>query len=397
MADAGSHGDTIRVLSIIEPVAILAGPGKGVVDFARLARDGRFGAPVETTIAEFRDPGDPTVFLDAGRAAGIPVVDLSKWNRRERKVVGELHDLIRDFQPHIVQTEALLSHFIVRFAGLPKGLPWVAFHHGYTWPNLRTRMYNQADRWSLRGATRVVTVCHAFRDQLRRRGIPERRLEVIPSAIDCEWGSGVREASGALRAQLGIPSGKRIILSVGRLSREKDHLTLVEALARMHREGGRASGWDAGAEPHLLLVGDGPERRRIEARVLALGVSAHVTLAGRVPAKPYYGLADVFALPSLSEGSPHCLLESMVTSVPIVATSVGGIPEMVADRETALLVPPRDSASLAQALLELLRNPQLASQLTARASKLAQDRFSLDGRARQLVGLYQSVINAHAQ
>jgi glycosyltransferase involved in cell wall biosynthesis len=380
--------ETLRLLAIIEPARVLAGPAKNVLDFARLARDGRFGLVVETTVAEFRNPGDPAVFLDAGRAAGIPVVDISRWNRWDRKAASELVSLVQDLKPDIVQTNALLSHFVARFAGLPHLLPWVAFHHGYTWPNLRTQVYNQADRWSLRAATRVVTVCNAFRDQLRHRGIPEQRIEVIPNAIDSYWGASVRDGAAGLRTRLAISPGKKIILSVGRLSREKGHVTLVEAVARLHR---------GGLEAHLLIVGDGPERRRIEVRARALGVSAHLTMAGVVPAEPYYGVADVFALPSLSEGSPNCLLESMVTAVPLVATSVGGVPEMVSHRETGLLVPPRDSTALAGALLELLRNPLLARSLSAKGAILVQSRFSLDARMRQLVSLYHSVLNDRGQ
>ncbi len=381
-----SRQEPLRILSIIEPPRLLVGPAKAVLEFASLARDGRFGQMVETTVAEFRNPGDPTLFLDAGRVAGIPIVDLSKWNRWDRKVVGELHALIREVKPHIVQTEALLSHFIARFAGITEMAPWVAFHHGYTWPDLRTRMYNQADRWSLRGATRVFTVCDAFRQQLRRRGIPERRIEVVANGIDSDWGAKVRDGADALRGRLAIPAGKKIVLSVGRLSSEKGHVALVEALARMHRSGA--------ADVHLLLVGDGPERQRIETRARDLGVRDHMTMTGRDAARPYYGLADVFALPSLSEGAPLCLLECMVTGVPIVATNVGGVPEMVANRETALLVPPKDRESLAKALLELLRNPKLADQLTAQASTLVRNRFGLDMRARRLIELYRDVLES---
>ena len=99
-------------------------------------------------------------------------------------------------------------------------------------------------------------------------------------------------------------------------------------------------------------------------------------------------------IPSLSEGSPNCLLEAMVTGVPIAATSVGGIPEMVGDRKTALLVPPNDSAKLAQALLELLRNSGLARSLAAEAALLVRSRFSPEARTRRLVSLYRNIVDA---
>ena len=120
-----------------------------------------------------------------------------------------------------------------------------------------------------------------------------------------------------------------MILIVGRLSREKDHLSLLRALSQL----AVVRGGEGAAIAHLLIVGEGPERARIEAAIRHLGLSEMVTLTGQVPsAEPYYGIADLAVLSSLSEGSPNALLEAMAARVPVVATAVGGIPEIVCDR-----------------------------------------------------------------
>jgi glycosyltransferase involved in cell wall biosynthesis len=375
----------MRLLVVLEADREVTGPAKNLLEFAGLTRGEHFGGPVEVTIANFRQPGDPTGFWEAAQAAGVPVVPISRWKREDRKVVGELVSLVNTLKPDIVQTHALLSHFVARFAGLHRLAPWVAFHHGYTWPTFLAHFYNQADGWSLRAAHRILTPCQAFRNQLRRRGIPAGRISVVYNSISEQWGSNVRSGATVLRGRLGIPAGSRVILTVGRLSREKGHITLLDAVARLRTLG----------EPHvhLLIVGEGPERLRLEARARVLGLTPHMTLTGGLSAEPYYGLADVFVLPSLSEGSPNVMLEAWATGVPVVATTAGGIPEMASHRKSALLVPPSNSAALAQALFEVLRDPGLASSLASEGQNLVRTRFVPETRARQLLEIYRGVLD----
>ncbi len=204
--------------------------------------------------------------------------------------------------PDILQTHAVKSHLLLRSSGLHLTHPWVAFHHGYTWPDLRARVYNQLDRWSLRAARRVVTVSIPFRDELTARGVPAARISILHNAIDPEWAD--REPA----ADLNIPSDRKVVLIVGRLSREKDHLTLLDAIASIS------------PLPHLLIVGEGPERPRIEERIRALHLDAHVTSDRQVPSANPTTASPTQPFSSLSEGSPNALLEAMAAGVPVVAT-----------------------------------------------------------------------------
>jgi glycosyltransferase involved in cell wall biosynthesis len=297
-------------------------------------------------------------------------------------VMAKLAALASEWAPDILQTHAVKSHFLVRRAGLDRVYPWVAFHHGYTWPNLRARAYNQLDRWSLRAARKVVTVSRPFQDELARNGVAPERIAIVHNAINREWGT---RAGMVLRSGLGIPQERKVILIVGRLSREKDHLTLLQAVDRIRRDGGIA--------PHLLMVGEGPERKRIEDRVHALDLAPYVTMTGQVPsAEPYYAIADVAVLSSRSEGSPNALLEAMAARVPVVATAVGGIPEMVANEDSALLVGTSDCAGMAAAITALLTNPELARRLTGQARELVETQYVPESRARTLGALYRSLL-----
>jgi glycosyltransferase involved in cell wall biosynthesis len=226
---------------------------------------------------------------------------------------------------------------------------------------------------------------------LARKGVPRERIEIVHNAISPHWGAYGRtpEAAAALRAELGIGARKKIILIVGRLSREKDHRTLLEAVNEL-----RTDARNGTAPPtHLVVVGDGPERPRIEETIRALHLGDIATMVGQVPtAEPYYGIADVSVLSSLSEGSPNALLESMAAGVPVVATSVGGIPETVSHEQSALLVNPRDRAGMTRAIKAILTDESLARSLAARARERILAHYTPDSRARRLVGIYRGIL-----
>ena len=364
----------LRLLAILE-AATVTGPAKNLLQFAQTARP----LGVEVTIATFHRPGDPQVFQEAARRAGVPVELIEERGRFDRTVIPALRQLHRRLAPDVVQTHAVKSHLLARIADFR---PWIAFHHGYTWPDLRARIYNQADRWSLRKASGVLTVSRPFAAELARMGVPEQRIRVIHNAIDPEWGRGsaAKEQASQLRAQLLVAAGQKIALIVGRLSREKDHLALLDALAMIP---------DA---PHLLIVGEGPARGAIEERLRATGRTRQVTLIGQVPtAEPYYAMADIAILSSLSEGSPNALLEAMAAGVPVVATRVGGIPEIVTHEESALLVQSGDPREMASAITRLLTEEGLSPRLAQRATGIVERRHSPAERARQLCAIYRSL------
>jgi glycosyltransferase involved in cell wall biosynthesis len=367
----------LRVLAVIE-ASTVTGPAKNLLQFAQLARS--LEEPVEVIVATFHRAGDPEIFKHAAERAGVETHWIEERGRFDRSVVPALRELGRKLAPDLVQTHAVKSHLLMKLAELR---PWVAFHHGYTWPDLRARIYNQADRWSLPKANGVVTVSLPFAQEIRRRGIPREKIRVVHNAIDPQWGrgSGVRENAARLRESLHIAGDKKVALIVGRLSREKDHLTLLDALRAL-------------PEPvHLLIVGEGPERARIERYIRETGSEEHVTLIGQVPsAEPYYPMADIAVLSSLSEGSPNALLEAMAAGVPVVATTVGGIPEIVTHGQSALLVAPGDRKAMAASITRLLHDRELADRLIERARELVEIRHSPEGRVREISGIYRDLL-----
>jgi len=174
----------------------------------------------------------------------------------------------------------------------------------------------------------------------------------------------------------------RRILCVGRLSPEKGHLVLLEALALLRKQG---------VEAHCTLVGDGPMRGKIEAQAETLGLTPYVTLAGAL--KPadvahHYRSAGVVVLASFSEGVPVVLMEAMAHGLPVVATRVGGVPELVEEGATGRVVSPGDAEELASALDQVVGSPDRAQAMGRRGRDVVCERFNLDISARRLGGLF---------
>jgi glycosyltransferase involved in cell wall biosynthesis len=328
----------------------------------------------------------PNEFVKVAREMGLHVDVIDERFRFDLRVMPALRVAVERRAPDIVATHNLKSHFLVRLSGLHRRQPWVAFHHGYTTTDLKMRAYNQLNRWSLPAADRVVTVCRAFAQGLVREGVPRERIIVQHNSISAEQKGTRAEDSSEIRARLGIRDGERFVLAIGRLSREKAHVDLISAFAELRR-----------AHPEinakLVIVGDGPERKAIEEAARTSGLSERVHMTGHISdVAPYYRAADVFALPSHSEGSPYVLLEAMTAGVAIVATAVGGVPEMVTHDETALLVAPRDPQAMAAGLARLLLDAQLAQRLISNASRMVATRYSPERYVRSMFEIYRDLV-----
>jgi glycosyltransferase involved in cell wall biosynthesis len=354
------NGDQeIRILALLEATSI-NGVAKAVLQFAEeAARTSRHNPEVVLSVANFirgDTPLNPRL-SDAAASAGCSLHIIREKRAFDFSVVEGLKSLVARDKPDVIWSNSIKSHFLVRVSGLHKSYGWVAFHHGYTSTDFKMRCYNQLDRWSLRIPDRVVTVCQPFARQLTRRGVPADRVRVQHMSVR-RFAIDPLQA-GQLRTEMNVSSDEKIVLSVGRLSHEKGHADLVKAFARVQQGG------DAG-KLRLVLVGDGPERSRLEDLCDSLGLRNRVTFAGhRDDAKSFYGIADVLALPSYSEGSPNVLLEALAAQVPVVATAVGGVPEIVENGVSAALVKAGDEQSLAEAIAKMLNARELRERVVA--------------------------------
>jgi len=383
--NVGAIGGRLSVLALLEATR-LTGVARNAIEYGKLASAAVGGIHVAVALALIRRCTDYAADCDVLRghaaAARLPVDILIERHRYDSQVVNDLCRLVHATRPHIIETHHVKSHCLVALSGLWRHYTWVAFHHGYTQTDAKVRAYNQVDRWSLRHATHVVTTNQPFAAMLASRGIPRSRITVLHN--------GVRDLPlvpvgvAALRQELNLCEGERVVVSVGRLSQEKGQADLIRAFSPLRD---RAK---------LVIVGDGADRPSLERFARALGLERSVIFAGmRANVAPFYAMADVFVLPSLSEGSPNALLEAMACSLPIVATRVGGVPEIATDGTTALLVPPRQPLALAGAIVRLLDDAALGAELGAAARRRVLTDYTPEERTMRLSRLYGALTGLH--
>jgi glycosyltransferase involved in cell wall biosynthesis len=375
----------IRVLAMMESQWV-TGPAKNLIAFGRqLQALAPSDLPaVELSVIAFDRPSSPANrFISALNAAGIRTHVIRERHAGDPRVIRQLLALVRSEKPDILQTHNSKSHFLVRLTGLQRRIPWIAFFHGFTSRNARDRFYNRIGWWALRGAPHIVTVCRAFAADLQRSGVPADRISVRHNIV-APFVAPLPSEMAALRNRLAIPADARVVLAVGRLSKEKGHIDLLDAIALI-----RAARDCAGIR--FILVGDGPERAVLQQRSHELGLADCVVFTGHQEDMGiYYGLADAFVLPSHSEGSPNVLLEAMAAGLPIVSTDAGGAAELVSDGNTALVVERQAPQALSHALSALLDDRDLAGRL-GKAARCAAREYTPEAYTRSLAGIYQAV------
>jgi L-malate glycosyltransferase len=274
---------------------------------------------------------------------------------------------------------ALLARWMHRSAA-------ILFHeHGRHQPDFPRRKRIIANRLLLSRRDRIVGVGEAVRQALiDNEGLPASRVGVVYNGIDVD---AIARASGLrsdVRDELGLTTDALAVVKVARLDPIKDHTTAIDSFARFaatHRNA------------HLLLIGDGSERAAIEQRINASAMRERIRLLGtRNDVKRLLAAADLFLLTSTSEGIPLTLIEAMAAGVPVVATRVGGVPEVVADGVTGLLAPARDVAQLAVHLDTLAKCPQLREAMGRQARQRARELFSEDEMVARYDNLYQEML-----
>ncbi|HEX2781399.1 MAG TPA: glycosyltransferase [Gemmatimonadaceae bacterium] len=302
---------------------------------------------------------DSHPFVREARDAGIEPTPLALRPRAYGDERRRIASVLRARRPEVVHTHGYRADVIDGAVARELGIPVVTTVHGFTGGSWRNRGYQWLQRRAFRRFDAVVAVSEPLQAELVAGGIESRRVHLVPNAFRPATNPLDRAAA---RAALGLDPAAVIVGWVGRLSREKGADVLLDAMA------------SASAPPTIQasIVGDGPERRSLERQAAAVGIPSRVHFHGMIPnAERYYAAFDFFVLSSRTEGTPMALFEAMAADVPIVATRVGGVPAMLAERE-ARLVRADDPAALAAALRECVDQPIAAAE-RARAARARLD------------------------
>lgn len=331
---------------------------------------------------------EPAVFCLSGpgllaaelRTAGVPVICLGAKHWKQAGVVLRLARELRQFRPAILQTFLFHANLAGRIAGRLAGIKTIV--SGIRVAEKRSRIRLWFDRWT-NGLVRAnVCVSQAVADfSISQGGLSTKKTVVIRNGVD------VARFAGAVPVDvttLGIPRGSQVLLTIGRLDRQKGLSTLIEAAAIVTPKFPQA---------HFLWVGDGPQRSELERLIREKGLAGRIHLAGWRP-----DVAELLAggtaliLSSLWEGLPNVILEAMASGLPVVATRVEGTSELVIEGRTGLLVPAQSPQDLAVAIEDILSNPAQATSIGRSGRERAAAEFSWDKMVAGYCELYCSLI-----
>ena len=367
--------ETSRPLSILHVTAPARVGGLERVVEALTVGHAKAGHAVHV-VAVVENEGDADRFLRPLAERGVhahPLVLPGRAYLRERAAI---HELCRAITPSVMHTHGYRADVIASAVARQLAIPRVTTVHGFTGGGWRNRLYEALQVRAFRRFDAVVAVSRPLADLLRRRGVPADHIRIIVNAWSAP-GNPVDRATA--RARLGIDGDQFTIGWVGRLSREKGADVLIEALASLP------------ADVSASFIGDGRERDALGALVDARGLSERVRWHGIVAdAGALLSAVDAFVLSSRTEGTSMTLFEAMSARVPIVATRVGGVPDVVSDAE-ALLVPSEDPAAIAAAIQAIRDDPAAAAARSTVARQRLDGAFSVEPWLDAYERLYRDV------
>lgn len=302
-------------------------------------------------------------------------MDLSAAWRLSRAIKQLRPDVVHAHDPHAVAMAGLALSMSTQ----PRRAPLVASRR----VDFRLKG-NAFSRWKYDQVDLFICASEAIRKILLADGVPEQRAVTVHEGIDLAHVAAAPAA--ALHEELWLPHGSPIVGNVAALVPHKGQRHLVEAAAMVVKQV---------ADARFVIAGEGELRESLEHQIKTHGLEKHVILAGfRPDVLSLHKAFDIFVMSSVMEGLGTSILDAMACGKPVIATTAGGMPEIVQDGETGLLVPPRDDRALATAIVRLLKDEPLRRRMGANGLSLANSRFSAERMVAETLSVYETVVRA---
>ncbi|HEY1379580.1 MAG TPA: glycosyltransferase [Gemmataceae bacterium] len=379
-AGAVARGRKRRVLHLRTVSGKGGGPEKTLLNSPRFLTDS-----YRMRLAYVRPEGDPAYDMPQRAAAqAVELADVPERSGADPRTVWRLAREVAAFRPDVLHAHDYKTNLLGLVLGRCFRIPVVTTLHGYVERGGRLEAYYLADRLALPLMDHVVSVSDDLDDHARATRVPRRRRSLIENAIDTDQYAR-RSDPAAAKRRWGLPENGFVVGAIGRLSPEKGFDVLIRAAAQLCR---------AGTDLHVVIAGEGAARPDLEALIAELGVGDRVRLLGHCgDTRGLYEALDLFVLSSYREGLPNVLLEALAMEVPVVATRVAGVPRLIRDGETGILVDPGSVDSLAAAMARLLGDPEARGRLAAGGRRLVVDRFSFAARMNKVRAVYDRLLD----
>jgi glycosyltransferase involved in cell wall biosynthesis len=365
-----------RVLHVLAPIR--AG---GLEQVVAMMSAGQRAQGVHVAAVLTPEDADAHPFIARLDELGIPNTRVVVAAHNYSGEYHHLRSLVARLGPHLVHTHGYRSDVIGGVVARAHHVPAVSTVHGFTGGGLRNRLYEWIQRQALKRADAVMAVSKPLAQELAGAGIPRERIHCVPNAFTA---GGPTLTRSAAREHLGVPPDALVAGWVGRLSREKGADVMLDALSHSDVP------W------RLSIIGDGAERDSLRTQAATLGLEDRITWHGLIDnAGSLFSAFDAFVLSSRTEGTPITLFEAMQAGVPVVATCVGGVPDVVSSSH-AILVPPDQPEMLAHALDDVASDRPAAARRALLASERLVESFGITAWLHAVEEVYTRACNSHA-
>ena len=369
------------IIGNLRSSSFYGGPERQMLEVARALAEG-----YTSLFLLFDESGRHRVFSDQIEQCGLSAVVLKQHLPHLGAMVREAAGVLRQQSIDVLCCHGYKADLVGVLAGRRVGIPVLAIAHGWTAQNFKVRVYEALDRYGMRWMDRVICVSQGQAVKVRRAGVPEPRIRVIRNAIRPDEFLEVDPAYRDKLRSLFPFEPVRIVGAAGRLSAEKGFSVLVAAAAIVAR-----SRPDVG----FVVFGDGAERESLTRQIHAEGLEERFILGGfRNDVGRFYAHMDVNVLPSFTEGLPCAALEAYAAGVPVVATAVGGNPEVVTDGVDGYLVPPGNPEALAARLLDMLADEDRRREMGQRGRQRVLEHFTVSVQEAAYRRVYDEVVGS---
>lgn len=339
----------------------------------------------ETVFLSFGERSRSRPFLEEARRRGFEAIELTENAPRLRRAAREIAEHLTRWRADVLCCNGYKPDIIGWRAARRAGVPVVSISHGWTAATFKVRLNEMLDRLILRWMDRIVCVSAAQAGRVRRAGVSAERIVVIRNAIDPER---FENSDPSYRHEMQTWFSRprtHIVAAAGRLSPEKGPDQFIAAAALLTKEAP-----DVG----FVLFGDGPLRPALARQIASCGLTGSFVLAGfRTDVERFLPLCDLAVLSSWTEGLPVIVLEALAAGVAVVATGVGGTPEVLQDGINGYLVPPGDPAALAQRIADLLHDDTRRRAMGEQGRQLIREQFTFASQAGQYRRLFSTLCN----
>ncbi len=355
----------------------VSGPAKQLFQLIKYAN----GSEFKWIVSDTDNGNDNWEYRDEAIKRGIQFIALKKTFRFDPSSVWQVYKIIKEQKIDIIQTHGYKPDTIAFILKMFTALPWLAFVHGWTAEDMKVRLYNKLDGYLLRFPDKIISVSDSYRNRLIAMGISSSKIVTIHNALDPK--EHITPCQD-VRRELGLSKDDFVIGVIGRLSREKGQRVFMDAFKEI-----KASASNVKA----LIIGDGPDMDSLKKLSFSSGFNGSVKFSGhQADILPFYKAIDLLVIPSFSEGLPNVLLEAMYFDIPVVATSVGGIPEVVVNNHSGKLVNPGDSKAMAREVISILQSKERIASLTKNGKSVILESFLPEGRVKKILSVYSTLL-----